>query len=165
MTDPPSPDRTLEQWRLFHEQVDSRIALQFDTTDGLDRKATAVLAATGVVLGLVINNADHFATSRDLAPLLFIEALVVLAFALAAGVIALWPRPFNVVPEPGPLLDQHANKAPVESIGELLATKRKAFDDNKGVSRSKLRRLRAQMVLLAVGGGLLVGAYVLERLI
>lgn len=160
----PSSDSILNQRRLLLEQVDGRLKVQSDEMDGLDRKATTVLAATGVVVGLIVNNTDHFATSPDLVSWVFYGALVVLAAGLVAGVRALWPRDFIVVPEPGPLLDAHATKAPEETMGELLTTKAEAFRLNVPVTKTKSNRIRVQMVLLALGGGLLVGAYVLERI-
>lgn len=165
MTDVPPRDRTLEQRQLLLEQVDGRIAVQFDELDSLDRKATTVLAATGVVLGLVINNAGAFARSPSPVPWVFYGALVVLAVGLFAGVVALWPRDIRIVPEPRPFLDQHGTSLPEQILGELISTKALAFQMNVAVARTKGDRVRIQMVLLAVGGGLLVGAYVLERLV
>jgi len=49
-------------------------------------------------------------------------------------------------------------------LGELVSTKALAFANNHGIARTKGNRVRVQMVLLAVGGLLLVGAYVLGRL-
>ena len=165
MIEAPPPDRTLEQRSLLLEQVDARLTLQSDEMDGLDRKATTMLAATGVVLGLVINNADGFAASPCPVPWLFYGALVVLAVGLVAGVYSLWPQDWCVVPEPGPLIDKHKTLMPEFTIGELLTTKKEAFEHNVPVTQTKAHRIRIQMVLLALGGVLLVGAYVLERLI
>jgi uncharacterized membrane protein len=165
MTDPPAPDRTLEQRRLLLEQTEARLTLQSDAIDGLDRKATAVLASTGVLLGLVINNTGHFAASSWPVPSVFYAALIVLAVGLIAGVHALWLIPFWAVPEPGPLLAQHSNRTPEETIGELVTTKAEAFRLNTVKGQIKVDRLRRQMFLFMSGGGLLVGAYVLERFI
>src|SRR5688572_13156410 len=90
VTEAPPLDRTLEQRRLLLEQVEGRLDVQFDELDGLDRKATTVLAATGVTLGLVINNASDFASSPCPVPWVFYGALVVLAIGLIAGVVAMW---------------------------------------------------------------------------
>jgi hypothetical protein len=165
VTDDPPPDRTLEQRRLLLEQVEGRIKIQFDELDGLDRKATTVLAATGVTLGLVINNAGHFVSSPRPVPLVFYEALVILAAGLIAGVLAMWPRNVEVVPEPKPFLEQHGTSLPEVTVGELVSTKALAFTRNHGIARRKGDRVRIQMVLLALGGSLLVGAYILERLV
>jgi hypothetical protein len=165
VTDAPSPDPTLDQRRLLLEQLDARMETQSDELDGLDRKATTVLVATGVLLGLVVNNARDFPTSPPLLPLALYGSLAVLAVALFAGVWSLWPSRFAVVPEPGPFLAQYATRMPVDTMGELLSTKADAFNGNAKVARKKANRLRFQMVLLAVGGGLLVGAYILERLV
>jgi hypothetical protein len=165
VTDVPGADQTLEQRRLLLEQVEGRLEVQLDELDGLDRKATTVLAATGVLLGLVINNAGDFATSPWPVPGVFYGALGVLAVALFAGVRTLWPIKVCAVPEPRPFLDQHASKQPVETIGELANTKADAFRKNVEFARIKGKQLRLQMSLLAVGGLLLVLAYALERLI
>jgi hypothetical protein len=158
-------DRTLEQRRLLLEQVEGRIGVQFDELDGLDRKATTVLGATGVLLGLVINNAGHFASSPLPVPLAYYAALLVLAAGLIAGVVTFWPRPIFAVPELRAFLDQHGTRFPEDTLGELISTKAKAFDDNKPVVKTKGTRLRVQLVLLALGGGLLVGAHLLERMV
>lgn len=165
MTETPPLDADYGRRRLLLEQVDARLEVQSDEMDGLDRKATTVLAATGVVLGLVVNNAGDFAASECPVPYLFYGALVILAAGLVAGVTALWPRQFTVVPEPGPLLATHATSTPEEIMGELLTTKAEAFARNKPVILTKADRIRVQMVLLALGGGLLVAAYAVERLI
>jgi hypothetical protein len=165
VTDAQPPDRTLEQRRLLLEQVEGRLEVQLDELDGLDRKATTVLAATGVTLGLVINNASDFASSRYPMPHVFYGSLVVLAAGLVAGVVALWPRDVQVVPDPGPLLEQHGTGSPEATVGELVSTKALAFAGNHAIVRRKGDRVRAQMVLLALGGSLLVSAYILERLV
>lgn len=54
---------------------------------------------------------------------------------------------------------------PMAVFGELISTKALAFAKNHDVARTKGNRVRAQMLLLAVGGSLLVAAYVLERLV
>lgn len=164
MTDASSPDPWEPQRRLLLEQVEGRLRVQFDELDGLDRKATTILAATGVTLGLVVNNTDDFAKAKDPVPFLFYAALVVLAAGLIAGVRALWPRDIEVVPDPGPFLEQHGTSLPMAVLGELVSTKALAFANNHGIARTKGNRVRVQMVLLAVGGLLLVGAYVLGRL-
>lgn len=165
MIDAPPPDRTLEQRRLLLEQVEARLKVQMDEFDGLDRKATTVLAAAGIVLGLVINNASDFARSTGPVTWVFYGALVVLSVGLVAGVFALWPRDVQVVPELGPFLEQHGTSLPEHTLGELISSKATAFKVNGDVARTKGERVRLQMVLLALGGGLLVGAYILARLI
>ncbi len=164
MTDTSSPGRTLEQRRLLLEQVDARMRAQSDEWDGLDRKATTVLAANGVILGLVINNAGSFAASPPVVSLAFYASLAVLAIALVAGIRSLWPRAFAVVPEPQQFLDQHAKQSPEQTMGELASTKAKAFGDNKAAASTKVGRVRWQMALLALGAGLLVSAYIIERI-
>jgi hypothetical protein len=165
VSETPPPDRTLEQRQLLLEQVERRLEIQFDELDGLDRKATTVLAATGVTLGLVINNVRDFASSPCPVPWVFYGALVVLAVGLIAGVAAMWPRNVEVVPDPEPFLEQHGTNLPEATVGELVSTKALAFAANHKIARRKGDQVRNQMVLLALGGSLLVGAYILERLV
>jgi hypothetical protein len=165
VTEPQPQDRTLDQWRLLLEQVEGRLKVQLEEVDGLDRKATTGLAGTGVLLGLVVNNVDSAAKSPDPVPWVFYGALAVLALALVVGVSALWPRKLWVVPEPTPLLAQHASSQPERTVGELLSTKAAAYDLNVKITGAKGDRVRVQMVLLALGGGLLVVATLLERLV
>jgi hypothetical protein len=163
MPDGSTSDATLAQRRLLLEQIESRLRVQFDELDGLDRKATTVLAATGVTLGLVINNAGSLDNAPALVGFMFYSALVVLAAGLVQGILALWPRRIQVVPDPGPLLEQH-QQSPLELIiGEVVSTKSLAFAINHPIARLKGDRVRIQMVLLAVGGTLLVASLVLER--
>jgi hypothetical protein len=160
----PPPDPTTEQRRLLLEQVEGTLRVQADAFDAMDRKVATVVAATGFLLGLVINNADHFAKARDGVTLVFYLALIALAAAFVVGLSALWPREIGLVPEPEPFLQQHATRLPADTLGELVSTKALVYGNNREVSQSKFGLLRWQTFLLAVGGVLLVSAYVLERL-
>jgi hypothetical protein len=164
MADGSNSETTLAQRRLLLEQIESRLRVQLDELDGLDRKATTVLAATGVTLGLVVNNAGGVSSSPAWVSFLFYSALVVLSAGLVQGILALWPRRIQVVPDPGPLLEQHQTSPLELIIGELVSTKALAFAINHPIARLKGDRVRLQMVLLAVGGTLLVASLVVERL-
>lgn len=164
MIEPPVSDVTTTQRRLLLEQVEGSLKVQSDAHDALDRKVATVVAATGFLLGLVINNTSDFAAARDGVTFAFYLALIALAVALVIGLAALWPRPFGLVPEPEPFLEKHATKLLPEIVGVLISTKARVYGDNKEVARSKYKLLRWQTFLLAVGGVMLVAAYVLERL-
>jgi hypothetical protein len=153
----PLPD--VDHLHLLLDQVDQRTRYQRDEWDGLDRKATTTLATAGVVLGLVVNNAPSFVGTPSPGPFAFVLALGALVLALAAGVAALWPRDFRVVPDPVSFLDAYAGQPTDVTVGTLVSTKAKYFEENRGPLRTKLRLLRAQMALVSVAGGLL--AYVL----
>jgi hypothetical protein len=56
MVDSSTPDATLAQRRLLLEQIESRLRVQFDELDGLDRKATTVLAASSECHSLTLNS-------------------------------------------------------------------------------------------------------------
>jgi hypothetical protein len=164
MTETRPPGDRLEQWRMLLEQVEGRLKVQFDEVDGLDRKATTGVAATGVILGLVGNNVATAVTLPVAVTAIFYLALIVLAEALFMGVYALWPERLWAVPEPTPLLAQHAASTPQRTIGELLSTKAAAYDLNVRITRVKADRVRVQILWLAMGAGLLVLAFVVERL-
>jgi len=144
----PLPD--LDHLRLLLEQVDERVKYQRDEWDGLDRKATTILATTGVVLGLVVSNAASFVATPPPGQVLFVVALFVLVAALAVAVVALWPREFQVVPEPRPFLDGYASEPTGYTIGRLVQTKAGAFEKNVDAVRWKLYCVRTQMCLVTV---------------
>lgn len=153
--EPTPPLPPLEHLQLLHDQIEGRIALQHAEWDGLERKGTTVLAATGVVLALVVNNAKALEAYPAPAPSLFIVTLALLAAGIGAGVIALWPREFNVAPEPSPLLSGYTAHASDFTLATLIKTKAQAYDDNRSRKRPKLWAIRAQLLLLAAAGGLL----------
>jgi hypothetical protein len=163
MSDAPLPD--LEHLRLLLDQVDQRIADQRDEWDGLERKATAVLATTGVLLGLVVNHAEAFVATRSPGPTLFVVALTALVGGLIAGVMTLWPRRFTAVPEPGPFLDRHSGAATDFTMGTLVSTKADAFKANLPTLRRKLWLVRTQMGLLSGASVLFVVVVVLGEVV
>jgi hypothetical protein len=147
----PSP----EHLRLLHDQIEARNGLQHDEWDGLERKGTTVLAATGVMLALVVNNAKSFEAYPAPAPTLFIGTLALLALGIGAGVVTLWPRDFKVAPEPAPLLEGYTAEATDYTLARVLRSKAAAFEVNESSKRPKLWAIRAQLLLLAAAGGLL----------
>jgi hypothetical protein len=149
--------------RLLLEQVDQRVRYQRDEWDGLDRKATTVLATTGVLFGLVVNNAEGLGDTPAPGPWCFLGALAMLVLALAAGVVALWPREFRVVPEPEPFVSAYAGKATDLTLGTLISTKAKYFGENRSPMKAKLWLLRGQVVLVAGAGVLLAVALVVRE--
>ena len=150
----PASRAQLEHLTMMLAQLDARLGYQREEWDGLDRKGTSILATTGVVLGLVVNNAKTFQAYPDPAPTVFALAMAVLALGLAAGVATLWPRDFKVVPEPKGLLG-YADKASDFTVGTLITTKAEAFTRNRGPLRWKTWTVRAQMLLLAIEAGLM----------
>jgi hypothetical protein len=153
----------LDHLRLLLEQVDQRVRYQRDEWDGLDRKATTVLATTGVLLGLVVNNATYLSGTPPPGPFVFFLALGALVVALVAGVVALWPREFRVVPEPKPFVDAYAGEPTDKTLGTLVSTKAMYFAENRGPMTTKLRLLRGQVVLVTLAGLLLAVVLVIRE--
>jgi hypothetical protein len=156
---PPLPDR--DQLNLLLAQVEARIRDQRDEWDGMDRKSATLLGVTGVLFGLVVNNADKLAAAPDPAPRFLLSALVVLVGGIVVGILTLSPRVFANVPEPGPLLEHYVDADYERTLGVLVATKAQTFGLNRPVLTSKLRFLVVQMALLAIGGAFLVAALVI----
>lgn len=159
----PAPLPDLPHLQLLHDQIEGRAAVQHDEWDGLERKGTTVLAATGVVLALVVNNAKAFDAYPPPAPTLFIVTLALLALGVGAGVITLWPREFKVAPEPGQLLAGYTAQPSDYTLARVLKTKADAFDVNVTRVRPKLWAIRAQLLLLAAAGGLLFVVLLIGR--
>lgn len=144
----------LDHLNTILAQIDTRLEGQVEEWDGLDRKGTAIMATTGVVLGLVVNNAKAFQGYPEPAPTVFNGALAILAAGLAAGVATLWPRGFKAVPDPDGLV-RYADEETEALVGTLISTKAEAFKRNGSVMNWKARTVRVQMVLLSAAAILL----------
>lgn len=152
-----------DQLELLQGLLADREAGQSDELEGLDRKATTVLAANGVVLGLALNSSGALATSSALVYSVSIGSLLALGIGLLAGLVTLWPVSRKIVPRPGRLVQGYYAKRKSETLAVLISTRLAAFESNEGLSRTKTLRLRLQMVLLAVGGvGLVVALFCKE---
>lgn len=147
---PPAPLPTVEHLTLLEREMAAALTRQREAWDGLDRKGTTIMATTGVLLGLVVNNAETFQAYRDPSPTAFGVALAMLVLGIGAGLATLWPRAFTVVPEPKVLLS-YAGKASDFTLGTLVATEEAAYESNRGAMRFKLWAVRIQTVLLALG--------------
>ncbi len=152
-----------DQLELLNEELHKRAELQSDELEGLDRKASTVLGATGVVLALVVNNARQFHTVSGEARNVFFGSLVILAVGLVVGLLTLFPRDIKVVPNPRHLLEQYYAASTEETLAQLAVTRLRAFEENRGFSLRKGWGVRAQIVLLASGGTILVAAYLLKE--
>jgi hypothetical protein len=149
---------------LLNGELKRRTEIQLEELEGIDRKASTVLAGTGVLLGLVVNNFKEFPKEDACPATLFFGALLVLVLGLSAGVAALWPRRAKVVPAPRQLVEAYYAKTKQETAAVLISTRLKAFEENKNLSRAKGLFLRAQMLFLMIGGAALAGAYALKEL-
>ena len=155
-----APQPTAEQLDLLDSEIGRRLDYQMTELDGLDAKATTVLAATGVVFGLVGTGLQAFDTSSLPARATFYLALVLLVAGLAAGVRNLWPQRPMFVPEPGPFLSQYWAKSASETRAVLARTRAEAFRINVPFVEDKARWLRRQMIVLVIGAIGLAAAYI-----
>ncbi len=140
------------QLELLTAELEGRLKAQSGEVESLDRKASTGLAATGVVLGLVVNNVDKFATALSGPRNVFLGSLALLAAALACGVWSIWPRRAKVVPSPRRLIEGYYAKSRDDTLANLVSARLRAFEENKNLSLSKILWLRLEMSLLALGG-------------
>ncbi len=152
-----------EQLVLLNDELQKRAALQSSELEGLDRKASTMLAGTGVVLGLVVNNVDRFQAVVAAPRWVFFGSLGVLAMGVVAGVIALWPRRVKVVPSPRGLIQGYYARDHDDTLANFVSVRLLALEENKNLSRGKVWPLRAQMSLFALAGIGLVLAIVLKE--
>jgi hypothetical protein len=152
-----------EDLRFLLAQIEGRSSAQADAFDALDRKATTILAASGVLLGLAITSRAALANPSAVVSTAYDVALVMLVLGLIEGVSVLWTQGFTFVPEPRPFLDDAYGKTLDETLPTLLANKRDAFERNAQLNHHKDARLRLQMAVLIVGGTVLFAAQLLLR--
>jgi hypothetical protein len=157
---PPSVNPPTEQLDLLSSEIEGRLEAQAKEVEGLDRKSATALAATGVTLGLVINNADQFVSVLSGPRNVFYISLVLLASALICGVGCIWPREAKVVPAPRRLIEGYYAKSRDHTLAVLVSTRLRAFELNKNISKNKNAWLRWQLFLLGIGGAGLVAAFV-----
>lgn len=153
---PPSP-----HLELIYYEVKGRLDLQRSELDDLQRIVAIVLTAAGVVLG--------FAGSQFPGPdaphtkfVLFVAAVVALAFDVVAGILAIWPRRVRTVGDPGELVDEYTTAPTNVMLHDLIRAGRAAFDENATDRRLAERSwlVRPQLVLLGAGA-LVLGAGIL----
>jgi hypothetical protein len=140
---------TIEQLTLLEREMAAALVRQREAWDGLDRKGTTLMATTGVLLGLLANQAETIQAYRDPAPAAFKVALAMLVLGIVAGLFTLWPRQFTVVPDPKGLLS-YAGKAADYTLGTLASTEAAAYERNRGGMQFKLWMVRLQTALLVL---------------
>lgn len=154
-------------WRerlvLLNEELRGRAALQWEELDGIDRKASTILAGTGVVLALVINNARPLQETHASSVLFFI-AVIGLAAALASGVFVLWPRRLDTVPAAQRLVDEYHSQSYDETLRALVATRARATETNRQTVEAKVRALKVQVAFFGVAAACLVVASLTQLL-
>ena len=146
---------------MLYAEVKGRLDTQRYELDDLQRIVAIVLAAGGVVLGFAGSQFPGL-HSNHAKFVLFVGAVVTLAFDIVAGGAALWPRGEKTTAEPGPLIDGYLSAATNIMYFDLIQAARRAYELNESIGT---RRLRSQLVRLKLGllalGALLLGAGIL----
>ncbi len=97
MSEDQLPSRDLLE--LLDREVRGRLDYQLTEVDGLDTKATTVLAASGVFLGLVVTGTKAIVHPALVTTVTLDTALLVLTVCLFIGAYVIWPREVRVVPK------------------------------------------------------------------
>lgn len=122
-----------EQLELLAAELEGRAEAQSAEVEGLDRKASTALAATGVVLGLVLNSVSQFRDAAWQPRSLFLGALVALAAGLVSGVGAIWPRRVKIVSAPRRLIEGYYAKSRANTQeGHVAPRLRRLQGDRRG---------------------------------
>lgn len=123
------------------DTLEAKIDLSIRTADSIDLKVSILLAMYGVAFGALVN----LGTSMFNA-----VAVVFLMLAFILSVVALWPKPFKAVPDPGKYVaafsDPHDLRPPEvkrrESNYTLAVNLVDAFETNRRHLHTKLNFFR-----------------------
>lgn len=140
---------------LLDREVRGRLDYQLTEVDGLDTKATTVLAASGVFLGLVVTGTKASVHPALVTTLTLDAALLVLTVCLFIGAYVIWPREVRVVPNPTELVTNYTGKSLEKTLADLIGTRKDAYVLNGPLLRKKSFWLKGQMLGLAFAGALI----------
>jgi hypothetical protein len=129
---------------LLVPRAQGRIDGQLRESDALDGKALGVLGADAAAIALLV--AVRFELSR--VWWLAAAALGASAVALLATV---WPRAFDVGPDPRRFYETMAGSTPVQSARQMLSELIAASEHNAGQLPRKRRLFKAGFALLVAG--------------
>lgn len=146
---------------LLYANLKESLTLQIAELDGLDSKATTLLAPIGVLLGLGLNTANKLGPS-GLSRGLFYTGLFALLLALLAGLMALRLRTVIVAPVASGLWPKYALMSTEEMLAIECSTVTAAFERNAGIRGRKRPWILGEFFLLGSGGLLLTAGYAIK---
>jgi hypothetical protein len=136
---------------LLVPRAQGRIDGQLRESDALDGKALGVLGAAAAAIALLV------AVRFDLSRLWWIAAAALGASAVAL-LATVWPRTFDLGPDPRRFYETMAGRTRVEAARQMLSELIAASEHNAGQLPGKRRLFKAGFALLVAGllGSLIV---------
>lgn len=148
MSTEPEPRATEADELALLEQLvpraQGRIDGQLRESDALDGKALGVLGAAAAAIALLV------AVRFDLSRLWWIAAAALGASAVAL-LATVWPRTFDVGPDPRRFYETMAGSTRVEAAAQMLAELIAASEHNAGQLPGKRGLFKAGFALLVAG--------------
>lgn len=133
---------------------------QGDEFERIERKATTILATTGVLAGLAVNGAARLARG-SIATVLLGVGLVVLLYGVVCGILVIWPESTKGANDPERLLVTGYNPPTSRLLAGAVSAIAEAARLNRvgGLVRRRNRWLRRQLRALVLGVLFLLLAY------
>jgi hypothetical protein len=155
---------------LAYGEAKSLIQVQFAQIDGLDTKASTLLAAAGLVLSVLISGQAlslFFLDGKTIRPtynyadyVLLASASLFILISLVLGVMSLYVRHYKWAPHPKTMrtkyLDWAEDKTKLRILDNLIG----AYEENAKTISEKARLLQYGFTLFAIGTALLVVIFV-----
>jgi len=168
--DKPSDETGFASLGLAYGEAKSLIQVQFGQIDGLDTKASTLLAAAGLVLSVLISGQalslfflDGMSirlTYKMVDYVLLASASLFILISLVLGVMALHVRRYKLTPHPRLMrtkyLDWPEDKTKLQILDNLVTD----YEENAGTISKKATLLQYGFTLFAVGTALLVIIFV-----
>jgi hypothetical protein len=163
----PSPSRDEEAYpaaehlQVLYPQLVTGLAAQSAELERIERKATTVLATTGILAGLALTAGSQL-TVGLLGGLCFAAALITFLIGIACGVIILWPEASKGVVDAQRLMEIAYSPPTNRLLAVLSASAGKSFQLNResGVAPRRTRWLKRQLRMLLASLGFITLAFI-----
>lgn len=139
---------------VVRKELDAERDLQAKVADTADSRAGVVLGFSGAVAGLAVNS----------KVLLAIPGAILAAAAAVVAATVLWPRPKSTI-DPMYLTTHYAAQDEDKTKKEVLQRRLVDYESNKDIPRSKVRRLKAAIGMLAGAIVLVVAGVTVQMII
>ena len=156
---------------LAYSEAKNLIEVQFRQIDGLDTKASNLLAATGIVLSVLISGQilSIFLNSKTGSPEYVMADYVLLGSAslftlvsVILGVIALYVRHYKLSPDPRIIRTEYLNWTEEQTKLQILDNLILNFEDNAKTLSKKAALLQYGFTLFGFGTALLVIIFIVN---
>jgi len=153
----------LDHLQVVYTEMQRALDRELAEAEGVDRKASALIAVTGGLFTLAFAGIKVHPLSGDVKGCYDVSLGLLFLSLIAAGLI-IFPRTYTSVPRLGGLWPNYATAGTEEMLADLCSTLAEAERRNRRPRRWKNWLGRGQAVLLLAGLGLLGIALVLSVL-